>query len=137
MKIESLSRVVLFLFLISLPFFVYGQPTTANTGITYECVSGTVYGNCTFIDLVKATKKVIDWAIIFTLQFSVVVIVWAGFNYMISGDNASKRAEANKMLRKVAMGIFFVLAAWMIVTLIANTLLTQAIKNVVPLVTNP
>lgn len=122
------------------PMFVSSQAVT-GTGITYECSSTvggrTVYGNCQYVDLLKAVKKVINWMIIFTLQFSVVVIAWAGFNFMTSGDSASKRTEAKEMLRKVALGIFWVLAAWVVVNLIANTLLTQAVKAVVPIGVNP
>ncbi|KND52084.1 MAG: hypothetical protein AB198_00720 [Parcubacteria bacterium C7867-003] len=128
-----------FFFLLS-PFIASSQPT--NTGITYECSSvnatgQTVYGDCQYVDLLKAVKKVINWMIIFTLQFSVVVIAWAGFNFMTSGDSASKRTEAKEMLRKVALGIFWVLAAWVVVNLIANTLLTQAVKGVVPIGATP
>lgn len=130
-----------------MPLFAKAQATgggagasTPNTGITYECQrpgpgGRTIYGDCGYGDLIEAVKRVIDWVIVFTLGFSVVVIAYAGFNYMISGDNPGKRAEANKMLWKVVVGIFFVLAAWLIVNLVANVLVTQGIRDVTPVVT--
>jgi hypothetical protein len=78
----------------------------AQGGIVYECNPP---GDCTYGDLIAAVKRAIDWMIIFTLEFSVVIIAYAGFNYMISGDNPGKRAEANKMLTKVAIGILLVM----------------------------
>lgn len=89
-----------------------------NTGITYECKNG----DCDFNDLIKATQRVVKFGVQFALSFSVVVIAYAGYLYMISGANPTKRGEANKMLQKVAIGIFFILAAWFIVSLILNSL---------------
>jgi asparagine N-glycosylation enzyme membrane subunit Stt3 len=102
-------------------------PPPTGTGITYECVrSGPnntqIYGDCTFNDLMAAVVKVVNWATVFAVSFSVVVITWAGALYMVSGANASKRTEANKMLRKAVIGLVFMLSAWLIVTLIASGL---------------
>lgn len=139
-KINAFVQLLAIIFTMATPVFVFAQgASTPGTGITYECqrqdaaTGTTVYGDCGYADLIAAVKRVIDWMIIFVLEFSVVVIVYAGFNYMISGDNPGKRAEANKMLTKVAIGIFFTLAAWLIVNLIASVLLTQAVKNVTPI----
>ncbi|MCX6701765.1 MAG: pilin [Candidatus Zambryskibacteria bacterium] len=131
---------ILFLFaLMSLPSFVYSAESATSkktgaegTGITYECAEtingNVVYGNCDFQDLMNAVKKVTNFAAIITLSLSVIVIAVAGYKYMISGDNAGERTKANEMLRKIALGIIFILAAWLIVTLITNTLLKDAIK---------
>lgn len=133
----GLAGALLF-FLIAVPFFTKADTSVpSGTGISYECVqkgagpNGTdVYGNCTFADLIVGTKKVVDFGVKFALFFSVIVIAYAGFNYMISGDIPSKRQEANKMLRKVAIGIVFILCAWLIVTLILNAL---GVNNIVKL----
>lgn len=117
-----------FLFLLLLlPTIGFSQGTNAskiNTdiGITYECGDGDDAGNCTFGDLVAATKKVVDFGVKFTLFFSVIVIVIAGYNLMISGDNPGKRKEARDMLWKVAKGIAYILLAWLIVSLILSAL---------------
>lgn len=114
------------------PFMLLAQSSSPGTGLTYECVdSAGVYGNCTFQDLVLATVRVTNYLIVFTVGFSVVVIAWAGFTYMTSGGNASKRAEANKMLMKVAIGMFFVIAAWFIVNLIADILVSESVPRVI------
>ena len=66
------------------------------------------------------------------LSFSVVVLVVAGFKYMTSGGNASKRQEANKMFTKVIIGIVVVVAAWLIVRLITSTLLDPSVVQFGP-----
>ncbi len=130
--------VILSLFFAPLALSAQQDP---GTGLTYECPPKTVVinnktyvkeGECTFNDLIAAAKNFMDKIIVFTLSFSVIVIAVAGYNYMISGTNPSARKDANRMLTKVAIGIFFILAAWLIVTLIANTLLTDEIKKVIP-----
>ena len=109
--------VVVWIFLFALPVLMYAQ--AGKSGITWECNPP---GNCTFGDLINAVKTVVNWGTIFALQFSVVVIAYAGFKYMISGEKADERAKANKMLRSVVIGIIFIMAAWLIVTLIIRAL---------------
>ncbi len=46
---------------------------------------------------------------------------------MISEGNPAKISEATKMFKNVALGIIFIMAAWLIVTLITNSLLEKKI----------
>ena len=121
-----INLLVGFLFLL-FPLFVFSQGVT--NGITYECVSGGVYGNCDINDLILAIQNLVNKIVPLVLGFTVVIIAYAGFKYMISGDNPGERAAANKMLRSVAIGIFFIIAAWLIVTLIANTLVSGSVPR--------
>ncbi len=114
------------------PLFVSAQ--TKGTGIVYVCNQGQANeGDCTFNDLLAAVRKVINQGTIIALGFSVVVIAYAGYRYMISGSNPGERTKANKMLQSVAIGIFFVLAAWLIVNLITTSLLKEDVLQAVPL----
>ncbi len=106
-----------------------GSNGTQSTGITYECVQkgagpgGTdLYGNCTFTDLILAVEKFFRVAIPLAIGFSVVIIAYVGFEYMASGGSPAARSKANDRLVKVAIGIFFMLAAWVIVNMILNAL---------------
>ncbi len=141
-KVILNAFVFLFVLCIASPFLVLAQTgpkeNPENTGITYECVETNqagdkVYGNCGYNDLIAAIKKVVKWGTIFALEFSVVVIAYAGFKYMTSAGNPGKIAEANKMFLRVVQGIILILAAWLIVTLITNALLRDDIKSLVPL----
>jgi hypothetical protein len=123
------------LFSFFLPIFALAQgqinppPSSAKgiiSGLTYEC-DHTQAGECTWDDLLAATKNVLDKGTIFALEFSVIVIAYAGFKYMTSEGNPGKIKEANTMFYKVAIGIVVILAAWLIVTLILGALGTDTI----------
>ena len=124
------------LFFFALPVLTYATPSpnNNNVGITYECGSNTdgsnTAGNCDFSDLVAATRKVINWGIGFALSFSVIIIAYAGYKYLTSGDSSKQRDEANAMLQNVAIGIAWVLAAWLIVNLITNALLGKTLDKI-------
>jgi phosphotransacetylase len=115
--------VMAFMFVLSLPAFVYAQRVS---NLVYECVSGSgdtaVYGNCSFEDLVAATRNVVNRLTILALEFTVVVIAYAGFKYMTSEGNPGKIREATNMFKNVAIGIGFIICAWVIVQLIARGL---------------
>ena len=136
-QVKKFSVIVWILFF-ALPMLINAQTPPGNippsppvptpapagaSGITWECSPP---GNCTFGDLINAVKTVVKWGTIFALEFSVVVIAYAGFKYMISGEKPAERAAANKMLRSVVIGIIFILAAWLIVTLIISGLKVTA-----------
>lgn len=108
------------------PMFVFAQGETGDAsgvvGLTYQCHHDQP-GDCTFEDVIKEVQNVTKFAVEFALGFSIVVLAFAGFKYMISGENANKRKEANKMLLNVVIGILVVLSAWLIVTLITGALL--------------
>lgn len=116
--------------LVFLPSITNALPSPANEkkgnegiGLTYECVDEKgIVGNCDFDDFIGAIKKVVNYAVTLVLFLSVIAIVIAGFKFMISGDKPAERDAAKEILRKVAMGLFFILAAWLIVTLIMNAL---------------
>ncbi len=106
----------------------------AGTGITYECGDGITAGNCDFNDAIAAAKKVVDWGTTFALAFTVAVLAYAGFNYMISSDVPKAKGEARAMLTKTVIGIAWICGAWLVVTLIASALLGNPVLSSVPAV---
>ncbi len=128
---KKILSFVILLSLFTLPVFVFSQG--GASGLTYECFNNGLYGNCTFADLTAAVQNFVNQIIIIVLMLTVIPIAYAGFLYMTSGDIAGNRSKANEMLRKVAIGIFFMLAAWLIVNLIATALLSNEVRQVVPI----
>ena len=129
-RIGAIFPAILLIFSFCLPVFSYAQ----DTGIVYECPKTTIngkdfYGNCQFTDLIAAVNRVVGKARDIALGISVIVLAMAGFKYMTSGGNASKRTEANKMLLNVVYGIIFIMAAWLIVKLITSVLLKQGFNT--------
>lgn len=144
-KFTALSS-LLFLFFV-FPVFALAQAANSGTNptpnvvdvsardtpapskaIIYVCTSGAA-GECTFAELIEAVKHLVSWGVTFALGFSVIVIAWAGYKFMISGANPKERTEAKNMFLKVAIGMGYILGAWLIVTLILNGL---SVKPAVP-----
>ena len=125
-KIISLIILPLVVFSFFIPHISYSAVTVS--GLISECANDKP-GECTFDDLVSAVRHIMNQLSALAIAFSVVVIAYAGFRYMRSGDNAGERTKANEMLRKVVIGIFFILTAWVLVTLITGTLLNKDIKT--------
>ena len=129
-KIFSGFTLTLLVFLFCLPFVssAISENPAPKGALVYICTGGEP-GECTFADLIAAVKHIVDFGAKFALGFSVVVIAVAGGKYMIYADNQSKRTEANKMLLKVVYGIGYILAAWLIVTLILKGLEVRGVAN--------
>jgi hypothetical protein len=79
--------------------------------------------------LIQAIKGIANFAVGLGLAFSVVVIAYSGAEYMIYSDNESKRKQANERFQKVAIGIFWVLAAWLVVNMIMTALASSGVTQ--------
>lgn len=55
------------------------------------------------------------------IPIAVLFIVWAGFKFVLARGNAGKLDEARKNLMYTLIGIGIFLGAWLIATVIANT----------------
>ena len=101
------------------------QPPAGSSGIDsgYTGIIPSCEGTgCGWDDIIKTIDYLVDFGMGIALVFSSVVIAFAGWKYMSSGDNPGKRKEANTMLQKVVIGIVLVMGAWVIVNLIFTAL---------------
>jgi len=71
--------------------------------------------DCGFDDLMKLVKSVLDYIVTITVPLSAIMFAYAGFLYMTSQGSLDKRKKANQIFTNVGIGLFFVLAAWLIV----------------------
>lgn len=133
-KIVSWSTVFIFLF--ATINVVYAQEvTTKMSGAVTQCIKNGVEVPCdSFSQLVDAVRGLLTYAVGISLAFSVVVIAYAGWLYLNAGENPGNIGKAKDMFVKVAYGVFWVLAAWLIVNLIVTALVkpdqvTNIIKN--------
>jgi len=99
MKMTKILPVLLIILVVSLvfvPHFVLAQ----SIGIPCD---GT---DCDFI----------------SIPIAVIGFIYAGFLIMTAGADTGKVSKGKELLLKIAIGFFFVLAAWLIVNLITSTL---------------
>lgn len=62
----------------------------------------------------------------------VMFIVWAGFLFIMSAANPESRSKARSMLINAVIGMFIVLAAWLIVDFVMKTLYDPSAKKFGP-----
>ena len=80
--------------------------------------------------LIQVANNIMAFVItILILVVTPVMIAWAGFLYVFSPSNPSMRSRANSILKNTAIGIFFALAAWLIVDLLLTSLQTVTDKG--------
>lgn len=77
-------------------------------------------GNASPIDL---AVNIINWGLGILALIAVIIILWGGFAWMLSGGNEEKIEKAKKILRNGIIGLVIILAAWGIATYIINKLL--------------
>ncbi|MFA6095894.1 MAG: pilin [Candidatus Paceibacterota bacterium] len=82
---------------------------------------------CDFKAFVALFNRILGFLLYLSIPLIIGIVLWTGFKYLSSGGDVSKLQDAKKMLIPVAKGIFFVLAAWLLVQTLLNTLLRDTI----------
>lgn len=92
----------------------YGKATQGD--------NGQVTVNCGWSQLMQLGQNVLRNAIYLAAMAAVVSFVYAGYLYMTSGDDSGARSTANKIFGNVIKGIFFTMAAWLLIATILKFL---------------
>lgn len=117
--LKKISMYVSVLAVVLMPYVSYAQlvpfvPDECYAKATQDA-SGRVSVNCGWAQLMKMGQNIIRNAIYLAAMAAVISIVYAGWLYMSSGDDAGQRKAANKIFGNVIKGIFFTMAAWLLV----------------------
>ena len=96
------------------PDACYAKPT--------QNADGTVTVSCGWKELIQMGQNFMNDAIYFAAMFAVISIVYAGFIFMKSGDSSSGRDKAKGIMWNVILGIFYTLAAWLLITTVLKFL---------------
>ena len=113
-----------FLFLIA-PVFALAQDLPENTNLILcntELVNGKFTDPCTFTHFIQLAQNLINFIVYLAIPISAIVFAWAGWTILSAGDNAGQRQKAKDMFSKVVIGLFFILAAWLIIRTILAAL---------------
>lgn len=79
-------------------------------------------GPCGFSDAITLINNLLDFFIYLAIPISVILFAWVGWTYISEGGNSGKRAEANARMVALGKGVFFTMAAWLIVKTILTGL---------------
>lgn len=120
-KISSIfSGLLIFSFIFIFSFLL--SPDFASAESLIPCDGGPTDG-CDFNDLMALVNNVINFLIFdLALPIAAVVIAYAGFLFLTSGDEPGKRTKAKKMLVNIVIGLVLALASWLIVQTILLSL---------------
>ena len=83
---------------------------------------------CNFVAFVATFNRILKFLLYMSIPLVVGIILYTGFQYLRAGGDAHKLEEVKKMLVPVAIGIFWVLASWLVVSTILKTFLSKETK---------
>jgi len=92
----------------------YGKPT--------QNAEGQISVQCGWKQLMEMGQNIIRNAIYLAAMAAVVTLIYVGYLFMTSGENEGNRKEAKKIMGNVIAGIFYTMAAWLIVATILKFL---------------
>ncbi|MFA6273175.1 MAG: putative Ig domain-containing protein [Candidatus Paceibacterota bacterium] len=121
----SLSIIIFTLLFIAIaaPFSAQAVWTPGDAIVPCD---GSVTHPCDFNALIVLTNNIIDFLIYLSVLIAVAMFAYAGFLYLTSVGDTGKMKEAHTIFTNAAYGFIFVLAAWLIVTLILSALASRA-----------
>jgi len=73
---------------------------------------GAVYGGRQPEDIRIVATKIIQWALGFLALIFLVLIIFAGFQWMTSGGNDEGVKKAKSLMKNAVIGLIIILAAW-------------------------
>jgi len=93
------------------------------------CDGGTT-NPCSFASLIELADNAITFLTIYiTVPLAAVAFGYAGFLYLTATGSESQITKAHSVFRSVAIGLFFVFTAFLIVELITSTFLNDSINT--------
>ena len=90
---------------------------------------GTKGTACNFKALIATFNRILKFLLYLSIPLVVGIILYTGFQFLTAGGDAAKLEKAKKMLIPVVIGIFWVLASWLVVNTILKTFLSQKTKD--------
>lgn len=153
-KIHTIA--IVFTFALSLlPVFTYAQATAADGGVgssnpkeqdnsakpdkgSFQLVScqgiddprtKEVEVECDYRQLIATANRLIQFVLWLLSPIVVGMMVWTGFKYMTAGGDANMIADAKRMFTPILLGIFFIMAGWLLVYTVLDKLLADQVSG--------
>jgi hypothetical protein len=81
---------------------------------------------CGWQQLIQLAQKLINYLILIAIPIAAVTFAYAGFLILSSGGNSGKVEKGKEIFMKVAIGMAWILAAWVVINTILGALLDSA-----------
>ena len=97
------------------PCGLSSAPEKGETGWDYT-------KECDFNGIIKLAENIISIGIYLAILVAVAMFAFAGWLYLTSAGDTGKMKQAHTIFTNAALGFVFVLAAWLIITLVLGAL---------------
>lgn len=123
---KFLASFIAFVLIFGVASTTYAQNSGSAGGLV-PCgsdVQGPAHHECGFTDLIVLLQNVIGFVLFYlTIPIATMIILWSGVQLLIPGEKqAAALQDAKRRLWKVIVGIFFMLAAWLLVKFLLTSL---------------
>lgn len=88
---------------------------------TCEAAEGGFVGACQLCDLVKLARNIINFSIAFSVVAATLLFAYAGFMYFTAASSPDNIKKAHGIFTKTLAGIVIILASWLVVNLLMQT----------------
>lgn len=95
--------------------FAQAVGSTDPTNKDFQLVPCTGASDCDYNALIKGVNNLVKYFLILIIPIIIAMITYSGFLYFSATDNPGNKEKAIHMLRNVAIGIFWVFFAYLIV----------------------
>jgi len=120
------ALMILSISFVSLPVRVSAQSTG---GLLPPTCDGP---DCTFNSVVAMAQEIATAIVKVGLFVAPLIFAYAGYLLVASGSNPGNRAKAAGIFKNVVIGLFTMLAAWVIVNLVLTALVSQSVRDSLP-----
>lgn len=124
----AVSTSIVFLFLFGLAAPLTSFAVTPGAGGLIPCAGP----DCHFRDMLVFANRIVGWLLRIAIPVTAALFSYAGFLYLTSGGNPSKKTAANKVFQSVFWGFVMALSAWILVNFLTKFFLNKGVNEVVP-----
>ncbi len=104
--------------------FAKGSTKELNDDVKSSIIPCT--DKCSFTDIFRLLNNALQFFITqLLIPIFVIIIMYAGYQYLTAEGNPSKIANIKKMLQHIVLGILLILTSWLIVRTIMTTLVNK------------
>ncbi len=105
--------------------------------ITTNPVTGAATTPCTYNSLITTVQRFINLLLYASGFIAIILVVYAGFNYLTAGGDTNKTTKARKILTAAVIGMIIAFCSWLVVntvvTAVLNTSFGGGASNINPL----
>ena len=106
----------------------------ANGQVKYDSsgkpIPDTTKVNCDFNQLIVMVNRIIKFLLYLAIPLVLGMILYMGFKYLTANGDPKKLADAKKMFIPVVIGLFWILAAYIIVYTVLDTFLAPTVGGI-------